>query len=272
MHIGANHCRLRRNGWEKCGHGLTSRPRESASEGFLNELLLLFGTLLGPLLLCWRELCLFGMVLVGSLVGSPLGAFLLMVPLRLWLLKAVRMLVFCGWSRVLPLLCLVLKVVGDGGDWISGPGGGVKRVRLNRKTPAHLVRHGILGIQSRPRVWKRLRVQDHSGQYHADAKARRGTGVIADSAGRFCCSSCGSQLVPASSGYVWISRELHAAHRVLRRGWIFWEPRRPTVVCSSCRSRQLEVPQIRSSPRCSRSEVVLCCRNAAFFGLRPSGR
>ena len=29
---------------------------------------------------------------------------------------------------------------GSGGvDWISGPGGGVKRVRLNRKTPAHLV-------------------------------------------------------------------------------------------------------------------------------------
>ena len=24
-------------GWENCGHGLTSRPRESASELFLNE-------------------------------------------------------------------------------------------------------------------------------------------------------------------------------------------------------------------------------------------
>ena len=40
--IGANHCRLRHIGWEKCGHGLTSRPRESASELFLNELLSLF--------------------------------------------------------------------------------------------------------------------------------------------------------------------------------------------------------------------------------------
>ena len=29
--IGANHCRLRHIGWERCGHGLTSRPRESAS-------------------------------------------------------------------------------------------------------------------------------------------------------------------------------------------------------------------------------------------------
>ena len=40
--IGANHCRLRHIGWERCGHGLTSRPRESASELFLNELLSLF--------------------------------------------------------------------------------------------------------------------------------------------------------------------------------------------------------------------------------------
>ena len=40
--IGADHCRLRHIGWERCGHGLTSRPRESASEAFLNELLQLF--------------------------------------------------------------------------------------------------------------------------------------------------------------------------------------------------------------------------------------
>ena len=40
--IGANHCRFRHIGWEKCGHGLTSRPRESASELFLDELLSLF--------------------------------------------------------------------------------------------------------------------------------------------------------------------------------------------------------------------------------------
>ena len=41
--IGANHCRLRHVGWERGGHGLTSRPRESASELFFNELLRLFG-------------------------------------------------------------------------------------------------------------------------------------------------------------------------------------------------------------------------------------
>ena len=32
--VGANHFRLRHNGWEKCGHGLTSRLRESALEVF----------------------------------------------------------------------------------------------------------------------------------------------------------------------------------------------------------------------------------------------
>ena len=37
--IGANHCRLRHIGCERCGHGL----RESASVPFLNELLRLFG-------------------------------------------------------------------------------------------------------------------------------------------------------------------------------------------------------------------------------------
>ena len=40
--VGANQRRLRRIGWERCGHGLTSSPRESVSEGFLDELLLLF--------------------------------------------------------------------------------------------------------------------------------------------------------------------------------------------------------------------------------------
>ena len=41
--IGANHCRLRHIGWEKCSHGLTSRPRETSSVWFLDELLVLFG-------------------------------------------------------------------------------------------------------------------------------------------------------------------------------------------------------------------------------------
>ena len=44
--------------------------------------------------------------------------------------------------------------VGDEGvHWVGGSGPGRKRIRLNRKTPAHLVGHSL---QSRPRVWKRL--------------------------------------------------------------------------------------------------------------------
>ena len=41
--IGANHSRLRHIGWDKCSHGLTSRPRETSSVDFLDELLVLFG-------------------------------------------------------------------------------------------------------------------------------------------------------------------------------------------------------------------------------------
>ena len=40
--VGANHCRLRHLAWERCRHGLTSRPQESASGPFLDQLLLLF--------------------------------------------------------------------------------------------------------------------------------------------------------------------------------------------------------------------------------------
>ena len=41
--LGANHCRLRHVGWEKCGHGLTSRPRETSDPVFLDSLLEVFG-------------------------------------------------------------------------------------------------------------------------------------------------------------------------------------------------------------------------------------
>ena len=41
--LGADHCRLRSIGWERCGHGLTSRPLEATNTGFLDDLLSLFG-------------------------------------------------------------------------------------------------------------------------------------------------------------------------------------------------------------------------------------
>ena len=41
--LGANHCRLRSIGWERCGHGLTSKPLEASGTGFLDDLPSLFG-------------------------------------------------------------------------------------------------------------------------------------------------------------------------------------------------------------------------------------
>ena len=41
--VGAHHCRLCHVGWEKCGHGLTSRPRETSEPLFLDSLLGVFG-------------------------------------------------------------------------------------------------------------------------------------------------------------------------------------------------------------------------------------
>ena len=64
--IGANHCRLRHIGWEKCGHGLTSRPRESASAHFLDELLALFRYPSGSIGLVGMFVRLVVLVLVGN--------------------------------------------------------------------------------------------------------------------------------------------------------------------------------------------------------------
>ena len=36
--IGANHCRLRHIGWEKCGHGLASRLGKTSSVHFIDDL------------------------------------------------------------------------------------------------------------------------------------------------------------------------------------------------------------------------------------------
>ena len=140
--IGANHCRLRHIGWEKCGHGLTSRPRESASLHFLDELLALFR--------------------YPSDSGRALRAGTL--PLRYCSTRFACMTP--SWR--LPVLGSVGNLVAAYSDaghraafdevdrdvfWVSGSGPGTKRIRLNRKTPAHLA--GYMS-HSRPRVWMRL--------------------------------------------------------------------------------------------------------------------
>ena len=45
--IGANHCRLQSIGWERCGHGLTSRPLETSDAGFFMIYFFFLDTVLG---------------------------------------------------------------------------------------------------------------------------------------------------------------------------------------------------------------------------------
>ena len=147
--IGANHGRLRHIGWEKCCHGLTSRPRETSSVWFLDELLVLFGypsasgagLLAGTLPLRYYSESFARRVPTWRLPGSGnIASFL-----------ASGELVRGGPSA------LSAALGGASVCLASGSGGGVKRVRLYRKTPAHLARQGISGVQVRPRIWKRLR-------------------------------------------------------------------------------------------------------------------
>ena len=141
--IGANHCRLRHIGWEKCGHGLTSRPRESASELFLDELLSLF-----------RYPSKSGRALLTGTLALRYCAARFAHSTPTWRLPAS--------GHVGRLVAAYPDSAGDCGSevlelgvhLVSRSGPVQKRFRLNRKTPAHLV--GI-SAHSRPRVWKRLR-------------------------------------------------------------------------------------------------------------------
>ena len=143
--IGANHCRLRDIGWEKCGHGLTSRPRESASMLFLDELLGLIcyppgsgrALLAGTLLL--------GIVLLALLVEFLFGLY--QFPGHVAGLVAADLAARDSEAEVAKRSVHFVSV--------SGPDR--KRIRLNRKSPAHLVglnmhvRHWCFGVDCKRR-------------------------------------------------------------------------------------------------------------------------
>ena len=102
---GANHCRLRHIGWERCGHGFISRPRESASEPFFSELLGLFSYPSGS-----ARALLAGTLPVryctAMLAGSLLGGCRCLDTLLAWLLLIL------GFLRVVGLRFLVGRFTG----------------------------------------------------------------------------------------------------------------------------------------------------------------
>ena len=157
--VGANHCRLRHIGWEKCGHGLTYRPRESASEPFLNELLGLFRYPAGS-----------GRALLAGTLPLRYCAARFACRTPTWRLPVSGQVV----DLVAAYVGVVREDIVDGADqevhWVSGSGSGRKRIRLNRKTPAHLA--GCM-VHSRPRVWMRLSHVGLSSISISDHKRRR---------------------------------------------------------------------------------------------------
>ena len=115
-------------GGKKCGHGLTSGPRETASEPFLNELLGLFQYPPGS-----------GRALLAGTLLLRCCAARFACRTSTWRLP--------DSGHVAGLIAAVVGAVGEAVvgcaahevSWVSDSGPGRKRIRLNRKTPAHLV-------------------------------------------------------------------------------------------------------------------------------------
>ena len=111
-------------------------------------------------MLFFLALFLLGIVLLGLLAGPPT-----------WRLPVSGHVV----DLVTAAADIGREAVADGALqavlWVGGSGPRRKRIRLNRKTPAHLAE---FMVQSRPRVWKRLRRVGLSSISVPDHKRRRG--------------------------------------------------------------------------------------------------
>ena len=136
----------------KCGHGLTSRPRESASELFLDELLGLCRCPPGS-----------GRALLAGTLPLRKSAARFACKTPTWRLPVPGHVVDLVTAGV--VLCGRLLL-----HWVSGSGPGRKRIRLNRKNHAHLTG---FAVQSPPRVWKRLHHVVLSSVSLPDHKRRR---------------------------------------------------------------------------------------------------
>ena len=122
--IGANHCRLRHIGWETCGHGLISRPRESASEAFLSELLSLFNSPPGSA----RAL------LAGTLPLCP-SRFASRTPT--WRLPVSGHVAGLVAGTSWEVQEAVAECVGRRVRWVSDSGPYRRRIRLNKENVVH---------------------------------------------------------------------------------------------------------------------------------------
>ena len=125
--LSANHCRLCHIGWEKCGHRVTSRPRESASELFLDELLRLFRYPPGS-----------GRALLAGTLPLRCCAARFACRTPTWPLEVSGHVVDLVTAAADIGREAVADGVGQEVHWVNGSGPGRKRIRLNRKTPAHL--------------------------------------------------------------------------------------------------------------------------------------
>ena len=121
--IGANHCRLRHIGWEKYGHGLTSRPRESVSEPFLDELLRLFNCPPGS-----------GRALLNGTLPLRYCAARCASRALTWRLPVSGQVASLVAANSGVVQEVVAEVASQEVHWVSGSGPGRKRIRLNRRT------------------------------------------------------------------------------------------------------------------------------------------
>ena len=113
--------------------------------------------------------------LLGLLVHSLLVQFLLSTVLHVLLVEPLLRGYLCPDASLVTANLGVAE--GDGVEdarsefhWVSGSRRRRKRIRLNRKPPAHLAG---LGVQSRPRLRKRLRHVELSLDSSADCRRRR---------------------------------------------------------------------------------------------------
>ena len=97
--IGANHCRLRHIGWEKCCHGLTCSPGNHPLRDFFLISLAFWVILMVLVLPYWMVPLSFAIILSPLPVRSLLGGFL-------------RVDMFLGSLRVLGISSMLLMLVG----------------------------------------------------------------------------------------------------------------------------------------------------------------